>query len=230
MPTTNAGFVVRTLAWATVITTTIWILVLLHQHAAHDKELSVSVAAGALYCADTNECTRNEYKAATDTCVLEHYSARKACSTCYTAGHCDGAGACTGALADCYGTCDAGPAGDGGAFCDERFVWDAGWVAVQAHTDDIPDITTWCWANNCVGLATFDVADGSNPIATTTGVLDCSQLLDAAFYAANGSCLHIVREVLEEPHRSTYSTVACRYWWKCGQFDDQWMLDWVDAD
>ena len=173
-------------------------------------------------CDDGNECTLDKVLP-DQTCTHGALSQKSACSTCYTAGNCNGAGACTGAATACLGWCNAGdPVSSPGVNCDSHFKWDTGWVLdggiVHAHS-------TRCWADRCTAYLSFYVTSDDAINTYNTSMAQCTDFLDATWLAANGTCISTERFVAttlttDSNHVDVH---ACYYYWNCAVFNATWL-------
>jgi hypothetical protein len=176
-------------------------------------------------CGDSNECTFNTAK--DGFCERRFFDQSRPCSTCFAAdtGHCDGSGACAGDPADCLGYCNVGePADTDGAACDSTFTWDAGWE-MDAN---LLSTQTWCFADRCTAIAAFRVANTVNPNFYPTSVVQCKDLMDATWWAANGTCIDVERYLAGSEPGGTVDVHYCYYHWRCGVFNETWLAAWED--
>ncbi len=177
----------------------------------------VSVNTGTpVVCSDGNACTRDVSK--DGICEYKYWDTRQACATCYTQdAHCDGHGTCVGAPANCLGTC----ASDNAATCDNLWQFNT----LLTFGACMPTGTV-CTANTCVGFVFFPLFfEAFKSIGPTTG-LQCTDVLNATFYAANKTCIKTERflddtatwdsEESEEWH-------VCLYYWTCSVLDQAWL-------
>ncbi len=192
-------------------------LIVLGIHFGQTDDSKISPA-----CDDAKPCTRDALLPDT-TCEHKPYSTAHACNQCYTSGNCDGSGACTGSASACLGACNAGDplCGNGGP-CDNLFTWNADWLldgSVLTHS-------TKCWADRCTAMASFQAANGVQPNAYYTSTLQCKDLMDAAWWAANGTCVDVERFVAGTEDTGTVDVHFCYYYWRCGAFNQTWLHIW----
>ncbi len=200
----------------------IWLVgVLVHQE----------TSAASVECSDHNECTRDTVRA-DNTCRHEPYWRKQACSTCYTAGHCDGAGACTGTARACRGWCDT----DASDACDNTFTWNT----LLLDLFSTQGALTTCYGDVCSAMVTYyDSNRGDDPEDNPYAEADaigpaCKSFLDVAWFTANGTCLTMREFQLEsdwDDDISTYNKAfhTCEYTWNCAQYNNTWLaLKWAD--
>jgi len=191
------------------------------------------VTATDVNCDTSRQCAPQLYDTDYASCSAKYLGKQSTCAgECVVNGHCDGLGTCQpDTPKDCFGWCDAGNSshfGPGGQACDDLFAWN---VEMEGLDNVQTFGVTWCLANKCVGFASFYIADGTHNDVQNgyeSTVMECEDLLDATFFAVNGSCLTIRRDVLAEPIAGTVSVLSCRYFWTCGMFNQSWIDDYTD--
>jgi hypothetical protein len=183
-------------------------------------------------CTDNNDCTVDRLFH-DGTCKHDDLSTDKTCSDgCYTSGHCDGHGGCTGTVAHCKGTCDT----TNSYQCDNLWLWNQD--AIDSFTWDSDTYGTVCFADRCTAWMTFEVLEDqvySNPGSDyPVPGLQCKDFLDADFWAANGTCITTYEHSVEETYANdwfgeTYYTFrTCEYAWNCAKWDHDAFEWWWD--
>ncbi len=162
-------------------------------------------------CNDGNPCTRDASK--DGICEHKFWNQDRSCTQCYSSGNCDGSGHCVGAPADCIGVCDSTNADT----CDNLWVFNAQWI-----TDDGLPAGTVCSGDTCMGYAFFPVfVTDVDPIGFETAI-QCQDLLDPDFYAANKTCITMQRFVADIATWATEQSQEwheCLYYWTCSVMD-----------
>ncbi len=140
-------------------------------------------------CEAENECLFGVHKE--NFCRYE-FKDRDAPCSCYTPGNgkCDGRGGCTGNATKCLGVCDSE---EPQSECDNLWAFDT--ALASSSGLNLPHKTT-CLGNACSAMAMFRALDGHDFYDLESGV-QCYQLLDAKFYAANKSCITTERFVAD---------------------------------
>jgi len=175
-------------------------------------------------CDDNNTCTF-ETLDVDGFCMRKYYGKSTACHACYTTGHCDGQGGCTGDPTNCLGVCNQSASSDG--FCDNLIKFNTDLINFESWTNG-----TRCLGGKCVGFAFMPTwrrgaQYGLFPFQFFLA-LDCQDLLDPDFYAANGTCLKIDRRLAYSATQlipgGTTEWDQCLYYWNCNVMDQAQLL------
>ncbi len=189
-------------------------------------------------CDDKNPCT-DDVQYLNKRCDHFDLSTDAACSdACYTSGHCNGHGGCQGTAATCKGSCDS----IASSTCDNLFKWNPD--AILAFTWGPDTYGTSCFADRCTAYFTYSALDDQVYRSTDANFpvpgLQCQDFLDAAYWAANSSCIVTHVSDAQYVYLNNYfsgnpgdngffaSLRVCEYAWKCSVWNHTAFEWWWD--